>query len=251
MTPEKQKKKSYFTLFRDNISVTTFCEWLFTNKPKSYSHHIYKFYNKLSITKLFVWILSGLSWVVSYSVIADSFVINRPTVITITQHTTLTVAVLSVMFILFKWDCYVDIAKFVGCFNIRRSKSNGVLWSERHEHYPEPIRLKKQLGVAVAIAMRSAVVPISFFLSLSFTLFIASFVPNLYSIKIIFWCPIIFFVLWLYWATIYVFLFKLFVEHIIRYYIYKKNPDLKTKEYSVLWNVSIRQAPGKRKTLKP
>lgn len=237
-----RKKRNYFTLFKDNISVTTFCEWLFTNRPKSYSHHIYKFYNELPITKLFVWVLSGVSWAVAYSVVAESFVINRPTVITITQHTVLTVAVLWLMFMCIRWDCYVDMAKFVGCFNIRRSKSGSVLWSERHEHYPEPIHLKKQFGVAIAIAIRSAVAPISFFLSLSLTLFIASFVPNLYSIKIIFWCPLIFFVLWLYWATIYVFLFKLFVEYILRYYIYKKNPDLKTKGYAVLWNVSLRRA---------
>jgi hypothetical protein len=243
MIPRKQKK-NYFTLFKDNISVTTFCEWLFTNRPKSYSHHIYKFYNELSITKLFVWVLSGISWAVVYSVGYDPLVINRPTAIIITQHTILTVSILWLMFICFKWGCYVETAKFVGCFNIRKSKHGGVLWSERHEHYEKPIHLKKQLGVSLAIAMRSAVVPISFYLSLSLTLFIASFVPNLYSVKIIFWCPLIFFVLWLYWATIYVFIFKWMVEIILRYYIYKSHPDLKTDGYAVLWNVSLRAEPG-------
>jgi hypothetical protein len=234
-------KSHYLSLFKNNISITTFCEWIFANKPKSYSHHFFKFYNESPITNLYVWTLSGLSWIVFHLVVSETFVINRPGVLTIIQQTIFTILVLWLMFMLSEWDCYIDIAKFIGCFNIRKAKGGGLLWSERHDHYSEPVHLQKQTGVSLAVAIRSAVVPLSFFLSLSLTLYVAYRIPVIFSLRVILGCPLLLLALWLYWSTIYLFIIKWIVDYILRYYIHKNNYDLKTGGYTVLWNVSVRK----------
>lgn len=242
-----QNNKSSFSLYKKNISITTLCARIFANKPTSFSHHIFKFYNELYNINFYVWILSGISWVIFYSIVSDTFVIAFPGILTIIQQTVMTVAILWLLFMFLKWDCYIDIAKFIGCINIRKAKRGGLLWSERHEHYPNTIHLQKQTGLSLAVAMRSAVIPLSFFLSLSLTLNAAhKLLPvfNLVSILgivSILGCLLLFFVLWLYWSIIYIFLFKWIVEYIIKYYIYKSHPDLKTSGYTVLWNVFVRK----------